>query len=111
MALIVRRDCRVQWNRTRRRWLSRLRNPKAIRAASLIIRLVPSVPALVILVSQKAWIWGHQASTVRARRVASGCSRATRYRTSVTISLASRTRWEWSATIVACGNARSTAVR
>src|SRR5450759_38744 len=44
-ALVVRRDCRVQRNRTRRRWLSRLRNPNAIRAASLISRLVPSVSA------------------------------------------------------------------
>src|SRR5664280_888378 len=44
-ALVVRRDYRVQRNRTRRRWLSRLRNPNAIRAASLISRLVPSVPA------------------------------------------------------------------
>src|SRR5664280_1079701 len=50
-ALVVRRDYRVQRNRTRRRWLSRLRNPNAIRAASLISRLVPSVPALVMRVS------------------------------------------------------------
>jgi len=38
LALIVRRGCRVQWKRTRRHWLSRLRKPRAIRAASLIIR-------------------------------------------------------------------------
>jgi len=39
-ALASRRDRRVQWNRTRRRWWSRLRNPKAICPASLIMRLV-----------------------------------------------------------------------
>jgi len=54
----------------------RFRNPNAIRAASLIIRLVASVSALVIRVSQKARIWGHQASTVWASRVASGMSAA-----------------------------------
>ncbi len=36
---------RLQCNRTRRRWLSRLRNPNAIRAASLMSRLFASVPA------------------------------------------------------------------
>jgi len=33
------------------------------------------------------------------------CSRATRWRTSMTISLARRTRWKWSTAICACGSA------
>lgn len=53
LGIDFRRDCWVQWNRTRRRWWSRLRKPKAMRAASLIMRLVPSVPALVCRVSRK----------------------------------------------------------
>src|ERR1700689_3049111 len=57
---------RLQCNRTLRRWLSRLRNPNAIRAASLTSRLLASVPALVMPVSMNARICGHQASMVLA---------------------------------------------
>ena len=76
MVLVVRRDRRVQWNRIRRCWLSRLRKLKAMRAASLISRLVPSVPVLVIRVSRQSKILGHQASTVSASLLASGRSAA-----------------------------------
>ena len=65
---------RLQCNRTRRRWLCRLRNPNAIRAVSLTILLLASVRALVMPVSMNARICGHHASIVRARVVTSGTS-------------------------------------
>ena len=45
-----------------------LRNPKALRASSLISRLMPSLAALVMPVRMNASIWGHHASMVAARR-------------------------------------------
>lgn len=51
-----------------------MRNPNAIRAASLTILFVASVLALVMPVSMKARICGHHASIVRARVVTSGTS-------------------------------------
>jgi hypothetical protein len=49
-----------------------LPKPKAIRDASLISQLVPSVAALVVPVLVNASIWGHQASMVCARMLTSG---------------------------------------
>jgi hypothetical protein len=53
--------------------------------------------------------FAHPGSFVPPRRPS--CSRTTRWRTSVTNSPASRSRWKWSAMTRACGRACSTADR
>lgn len=53
------RDCRVPWKRPRRHWFTGFLNPQARRPTSLIIRLMPSVPASVMRVRQNASISDH----------------------------------------------------
>jgi hypothetical protein len=50
---VLRRDCRVQKYRTRRRGLSELRKPQARWPTSLVSRLMPSVLALVMPVLRR----------------------------------------------------------
>lgn len=56
----------------RRRWLARFREPKALRASSLISRLLPSLAALVIPVVTYALMPAHHWSTVSASVMSSG---------------------------------------
>ncbi len=57
----------MQVQRTRRRWLSGLRNPNATRPTCLTMRLLPSVRPLLIHVTTPTTIDFCQALTVRAR--------------------------------------------
>ena len=72
--LVLARWARVQWKRIRRREFSVLRKPQATRLVFLMIRLKPSVRALVTFIVNATWMAGHQVSMVVARRVVSGVS-------------------------------------
>lgn len=58
----------------RSRWLSALRKPNALRAASLIARLMPSLLALLSPVSMNASTSGYRRSAVTASCLTSGMS-------------------------------------
>src|SRR5450759_4604100 len=73
--------CRVQWNRTRRRWLSRDRKPNATRAAPLTSRFRPSVPAFVVaFYTFDRHIWQaeqNRRTVLHSSRASTGCSKDT----------------------------------